>query len=306
MATIHQLHGDSGTIKLQDAVDAFLAEIDSPGTRRSYVGTLRAMAAELGPDIAVGRLAAPDTSERVVGWFHARWDTSAPATFNRNLDAIRSAIGYWTLQSWVAVDPTRAIRRRAQPADRTRALPKAKVERLLTCDDIALRERVFWRLLYESAARAAEVLALDVPDLDLPNRQAKVRRKGGAADIIHWRTGTARILPRLLAGRRCGPVFLTDRKARVALAPADIDPGSGKARLSYRRAAEVFEETTEGWTLHQLRHSALTHAAEDGANTPMLMGISGHTSVRSLAKYARVSPEAVARWNQQHDPDRRR
>ena len=26
-----------------------------------------------------------------------------------------------------------------------------------------------------------------------------------------------------------------------------------------------------GWTLHDLRHSALTHAAEDGMPTPMLM-----------------------------------
>ena len=43
-------------------------------------------------------------------------------------------------------------------------------------------------MLYETAARSAEVLALDVEDLDLPNRRAKVRRKGGAIDIIVWQT----------------------------------------------------------------------------------------------------------------------
>ncbi|MER5392966.1 hypothetical protein [Saccharopolyspora sp. NPDC002686] len=80
----------------------------------------------------------------------------------------------------------------------------------------------------------------------------------------------ARLLPRLLAGRRAGPVFLTDRRARVVLPPGDLDLGSGRVRLSYRRAAELFEQTTTNcpggpWTLHQLRHSALTHAAEDGA-----------------------------------------
>jgi len=41
-------------------------------------------------------------------------------------------------------------------------------------------------MLYETAARSAEVLALDVEDLDLPNRCARVRRKGGAIDIIDW------------------------------------------------------------------------------------------------------------------------
>ena len=60
------------------------------------------------------------------------------------------------------------------------------------------------------------------------------------------------------------------------------------------------------WTLHQLRHSALTHAAEDGTNTSTLLAYSGHTNVASLARYARVSPEALGRWQQDRDPARRR
>ncbi|WP_218010980.1 tyrosine-type recombinase/integrase [Herbidospora mongoliensis] len=166
-------------------------------------------------------------------------------------------------------------------------------------------------MLYESAARAEEVLALDTGELDLRNRRAKVRRKGGAIDVVVWRTATARLLPRLLAGRRVGPVFLTERRARLALPPADLDPDSGWARLSYRRAAECFEQATVGlpggpWTLHQLRHSALTHTAEEGANTSTLLAYSGHTSVASLARYARVSPEALARWQEGRDPAARR
>ncbi|MCT9933039.1 hypothetical protein N5079_22785 [Planotetraspora sp. A-T 1434] len=91
-------------------------------------------------------------------------------------------------------------------------------------------------------------------------------RKGGAVDVIVWQTPTARLLPRLLDGRRTGPVFLTDRRARVALPPADVDPGSCRARLSYRRAAELFEQATAEltggpWTrCTKLRHSALAHA----------------------------------------------
>jgi integrase/recombinase XerD len=68
----------------------------------------------------------------------------------------------------------------------------------------------------------------------------------------------------------------------------------------------LFTEAADGATLHQLRHSALTHDAEDGTSTPMLMARSGHTSVRSLAKYARVSAEALARRQAQRDPARRR
>jgi integrase len=114
-----------------------------------------------------------------------------------------------------------------------------------------------------TAARSAEVLALDVEDLDLPNRRAKVRRKGGAADVIVWQTGTARLLPRLLKGRKSGLVFITERKARVQLPAADLDE-RGHARLSYQQAAALFSAASGGATLYHLRHSALTHDAEDG------------------------------------------
>ena len=67
-------------------------------------------------------------------------------------------------------------------------------------------------------------------------------------------------------------------------------PLTGRARLSYRRAAELFSDATGGWTLHQLRHSALTHAAEDGTNTPILLARSRHASVRSLERYAPQAP----------------
>jgi hypothetical protein len=50
---------------------------------------------------------------------------------------------------------------------------------------------------------------------------------------------------------------------------------NGRARLSYERAEALFREHSGGATLHQLRYSALTHDAEDGASAPLLMAESG-------------------------------
>ena len=44
-------------------------------------------------------------------------------------------------------------------------------------------------------------------------------------------------------------------------------------------------EEVHGWTLHQLRHSLLTHEAEAGTSTPMLLARSRHASVRPLERY---------------------
>jgi len=303
MGTVLRLAA-AGEITLGQAADAYLATLrgtEQASTRRVYGRILRTVAGEFGDGTAPDEIGA----ERFAEWFGQRWGERAPSTWNVSLDAVRSAAAYWQRQGWVAADPSRLLVRRRPRPDRSRALARAEVEQLLTRGDIPLRERTLWRLLYETAARSAEVLRLDVPDLDLPNRTARVRRKGGAIDVIVWQTGTARLLPRLLKGRVSGPVFVTARRARVPLAAADLDP-AGRARLSYQQAAALFSAASGGATLHQLRHSALTHDAEDGTSTPMLMARSGHTSVRSLAGYARVSAEALQRHQAERDPARRR
>jgi integrase len=98
-----------------------------------------------------------------------------------------------------------------------------------------------------------------------------------------------------------------DRSAGARpLPPGDVDHATGQARLSYSHAETLFKAASGGATLHQLRHSALIHDAEDGTSTPMLMARSGHLSVRSLAKYARVSAEALQRHQAERYPARRR
>ena len=295
---------DEGTaVTLGDAIAAYLAGLDRPETRTThtqYRSTLRRLAGRFGPGADVAGI----DGAALRAWVEETWGGRKPATFNRAVDVMRSAFSYWSNEGWCTGNPSLALRRRRVAPDRSRALSRAEVEQLLTGKAPSLREQVLWTLLYESAARASEVLALDVEDLDLTNRRAKVRRKGGAVDVIVWQTRTARLLPRLIRGRKSGPLFLTDRRGAVSTTP------SGYERLSYRRAAELFTEATSGqrggpWTLHQLRHSALTHAAEQGASTPLLMALSGHTSTRSLARYARVSAEALQRWQHERDPGRR-
>jgi len=127
--------------------------------------------------------------------------------------------------------------------DTTRALARHHVDALWRLN-VSLRGKTLWKMLYSSAARAEEILSLNIEDLDLPNKQARVIGKGGNAEIIHWQSGTAHLLPRLIAGRPWGPLFLADRLPTKPVATLDQCPHTGRARLSYRRAAEIFEQTT--------------------------------------------------------------
>jgi integrase len=215
---------------------------------------------------------------------------------------------------WLVTDPTLGWARPRIDVDTARSLTRRQIDALFELD-VGLREKTLWRMLYETAARANEILSLDVDDLDLANNRAAVRGKGGTIRSVVWQTGAAR----LLTGRRTGPAFLSAGPPRIPVAVCDRDPLTSRARLSYRRAAELFEHHTQvllargrdeepvyGWTLHQLRHSALTHDAEQGtSDAPRLGCQSGLAAIlngactfhpsRPLAKYRSYRPRFSVR-----------
>jgi len=262
----------------------------SPGTVIKYRQTLTGLAAGLasGPvERSVSALDTPAGAAALETAFTVAYGALATATRARHLAALRSALGWWRTVGWLASDPTRGWARPKISRDDSRALTPDQVAAVWHLD-VGVREKGLRRLLYETAARATEILTLDIADLDPVNKRARVISKGGDTEWVYYQTGAALLLPRLLAGRRRGPVFLADRTPTRAVPGLDLCPITGRARLSYRRAAELFEHATRplaaaagqdhGWTLHQLRHSALTHDAEAGTNTPMLLARSRHAS----------------------------
>lgn len=295
------------TVTMETASYRFLAERDlAPTSRRTYAQTLAKVAEEVGPDLPIMMV----TGDMLREHLDQRYATATPATYNREVATLRSFFAWAGRQRLVVEDPTEALERRkerrtARQATSQRAIPYGELEALWNRKDTALREKLFWRLAYETAGRASEILSLDVTDLDLGERSAPVVGKGGGIERLHWATGAARLLPRYLGARTTGPLFLTDRAPRGVMATADIDPTTGHGRLSYRRAAEIFTEASGGHTLHQLRHSVLTHLAEDGVDVALLKAKSRHRSLRSLERYVRPSEASVAKLTAQHDRARR-
>lgn len=301
----------SNSPALAEAIDVYLSTAElAATTRRVYGVVLAKLVADLGGATAMDTLGPEAVAEAVL----ERYQAAAPATRNRVVATLSSFFSFATRQGWVSASPAAGLSRRRSKVSRetlgrTKAIPLGDLEAFLRRPQWPLRERLLWRLLYETAARANEILGLDVEDLDLPNRRAAVLAKGGNAETVGWETASARLLPRYLRGRTSGPLFLTAIAPAPARQPArgDADPSTGRARLSYRRAASIFDTATEGrWTLHQLRHSRLTELAEAGLSAPMLQSKSRHTSIRSLSIYARPSFEAVARATAALDPSRHR
>ena len=201
MGTVHHIARAAGDVTLGRAAEAYLATLsgaEQASTRRTYGrGVLRWVVTEFGSE------ASPDIDvERFAAWFTATWGDRSPSTWNVSSTPSRSAAAYWQRQGWVTADPSRMLKRRQPRPDRSRALSRADVERLLTREDIGIRERTLWRLLYESAARSAEALGRSTWKTSTwPTAAPGSAARAGPLDWITWQTGTARLLPRLLRER---------------------------------------------------------------------------------------------------------
>jgi integrase/recombinase XerC/integrase/recombinase XerD len=274
-----------------------------PRSRALYGQTLSRLVAEVGSDVPLEQVQFAEVQAFLDRWY----GTAAPATWNLNLAAVRSFVGYARRQAWLEDDPTAGIERRHLRANPDlRVIPRAELDAVWRRADVPLREKTLWRLLYDSAARADEILGLDIDDLDLDAKSAIVVGKGGTERAVNWYTHTAHLLARHTAGRHEGPLFLAHRLPLRPVPTADRDPATGRARLSYRRAAEVFAATT-GWTLHQLRHTRIRELKDAGCPLPILQKITGHTSLRTLTEhYPGPSPDAVRAWYSSSDVAARR
>ncbi len=267
------------------AVDRYLGQAClGPASRRVYRISLAAWAWPLvgqraprgeqrrgatPPVVPLALLDEQATSARLAAALADRAAIADARTVNRELSALRSAVGWWLDQRWIRADPTAGLRHLATPAAALPPLTPDQVARLFQATT-SLRDHAFWRLIYDTGAPAGDVLHLDVGHLDLTRHRA--HRGAGAATGLQWREGTTQLLRWLLAGRPDGPVFVTGRRAPAGSAPADTCPVTGRARMSYRRAVEIFTAATvpldpagRGWTLHQLRLARGSHEHGRGA-----------------------------------------
>jgi hypothetical protein len=217
---------------------------------------------ERGDGLPLARLDDPDAGPTLAAALHDRAAGTDVRTVNRELSALRSAVAWWQDQRWISRDPTAGLHHLAGPPPPQPALTGPQLARLFQAAP-TLRDHALWRVLHDSAVPADEVLRLNAGSLDLARNRGRLVQAAAPhrpGQWIGWGSASTELLRWLTAGRPEGPVFLTGRRAQAGTPRPDVCPLTGRARLSYRRAAEIFTEVTRpldpagrGWTLSLLR-----------------------------------------------------
>ncbi|MFF3573005.1 tyrosine-type recombinase/integrase [Nocardia jiangxiensis] len=318
-ATVTRIH-TAAPRTLRGSAEAFLDTLGPGNTRRAYGIAVVKTVDQLdgrGPGELPGPSRALDsvTDDEIGAALESLWGHAAINTWNARRAAVAKWLSWCREQGWDAPKVPASATRSTPPDSETPVRSRTAIDRLISRREIHLREKTLWRMLYETCARAEELLQLNIEDLDLAGRCARVKSKGakprtrrrGAThhehvlEAVYWDAGTARLLPRLIRGRTRGPVFVTHRRPGPGkyLADRDLCPDTGLARLSYDQARDLLDAATAtdgpgtGWDLHELRHSGLTHLGESGASLLELMAKSRHRKAENLRRYFKPSPQAM-------------
>jgi len=159
-----------------------------------------------------------------------------------------------------------------------------------------IRYRAALMTAYGAGLRVSEVVALKVGDIDSQRMLIRVRQGKGKKDRYAMLSG------RLLEVLRCWWRSRHPAGQRQNSAPEDwLFPGWRRNRhMNTESLQTVCREAARAAglskrvTVHTLRHSFATHLLENGTDIRLIQALLGHTQINTTARYAAVSPNAVA------------
>lgn len=129
---------------------------------------------------------------------------------NFRLAALRSLFDFLYMGGVIGTVPPRSIHPRKQERKPPEVWEQRKLAKLLNRTKI-LRDRAFVEFLYATGCRLVEVLPLQVPDVDLVKRTARVRGKRKER-IVYFGKQAAKALRKYLKGRKHGYLFQIEYK----------------------------------------------------------------------------------------------
>lgn len=273
----------------------------SPLTRSTYEDSLTACADYLiarHPTIAWETV---DTGH-VREWLaHLMRSNYAPNTVNRSLSALRSFYRYLLREGLVSSDPAHNVRNPKAPKRIPGFVREGEMDRLFRYyrfgeDYAGRRDRTLLLLLYHTGLRAAEVLGLNLGDVDLSTAQLRVTGKGNKQRVVPFGAELTNALRDYLPVRReFLQRFPTDENA-LFLSSRGHRLGYSTLRTMVRTALSAVT-TQQKKSPHVLRHSFATAMLNHGAQLEAIRRLLGHESVVTTSIYTHTT---VAELRQQY------
>jgi len=234
----------------------------------------------------------------------------SPASLQRSLSAVRAFYRFLVREGLAARDPVADVR----APKRRRTLPKAlDADRMTQFLDgaertppkdalVAVRDQAMLELFYSSGLRLAELVGLNMGDIDAAEGEARVTGKGHKMRIVpvgrqalqalaQWLGVRAQLAP---AGENA--LFVSRRGRRLSASAVQ----QRVRQVARRRGLDARVHP------HMLRHSFATHLLESSGNLRAVQEMLGHANIATTQIYTHLDFQHLAQVYDSAHPRARR
>ena len=229
----------------------------------------------------------------------------APRSIQRRLSAVRSLCRFLVREGELKSDPTADVQ---APKARKRlptTLDTDTMARLLEFradDRLGVRDKAIMELFYSSGLRLAELLGLDLVDLDLRDRTVRVLGKGRKVRIVPVGRHAADALAKWLA-ERTTVAAIGETAVFVGRNGRRIGPRIVQRRIARWARLQGLPEHVHP---HLFRHSFASHLLESSGDLRAVQELLGHANISTTQVYTHLDFQHLARIYDASHPRARR
>jgi integrase/recombinase XerC len=290
----------------------------SPHTLESYGKDLEKYESFLSGEGVAAENAGVADARGFVAWLSRQG--LSPRSINRMVSGVRGWYRFLERRGLVAANPFAEIRSLRTEKRLPSFLFEEEMARLVEMpsrepcadgDEVwKLRDRAVLETLYSTGCRISELVSLDLPDVDLKNRTARVMGKGSRERNLFLGEAAVEALREYMSRR----MF---HVRRSAVAPGSEDPS--RALFINQRGGRVTDRGVrfilgeylaranlgKHVTPHTFRHSFATHLLDRGADIRAVQELLGHASLSTTQVYTHVGMERLKKVYRRAHPHAR-
>ncbi len=214
-------------------------------------------------------------------------------SLQRNLSAIRSFYRYLLKEARVKNNPAEGIIAPKSP----RKLPKvldadqtAQLVEIKEQDTLAIRDKAMLELIYSSGLRLAELISLNLNNIDFDDRIVTVTGKGNKTRSVPVGQHAIKAIKRWLKDRTTmvneseQALFISSRGKRIS-------PRSVQNRLKQWAIKQGLPNHVHP---HMLRHSFASHLLESSSDLRAVQELLGHADISTTQVYTHLDFQHLA------------
>lgn len=276
-------------------------------TLKAYAESVRQFLTFTGPPESPSRALNQLTAEDFELWLlHLQATDLKPNTVKRHLYGVRNLMKALVWANVLKSDPSAGVRPPSDPTPahaNKQALSQKQIRALLALphelhpgDGIqANRDTLLILLGGTLGLRAAEIVGLDVSDVDLASETLVIRGKGGKVRRVPLTAGVVTVLGQWLGSRRAVVAEVGERTPALLVSLSRNHLGGRLSTDGARYIAATYYQALglppEMWGLHTLRRTAGTHLYRATRDLHVVADLLGHSSVTTSAIYAKMDTE---------------